>query len=554
MDGDDLTLLTADEMGRADRLAIEAGVPSRTLMENAGIAVADVAAEMVNYNELIVVLCGPGNNGGDGFVAARHLKERGFNVRLCLYGDRARLSGDAKAMAVLWRGAIEPLILHRQRELQKHTASEAHRIKDKVINAHDDPNFKSLPYSDDRAVLYVDALFGTGLRAGDEGLSAIIRALNEVAVNRNAQRRVSILAVDLPSGIDGTSGRSLGTGSGEVGECVRADQTVTFFRAKTGHVLFPGRQASGRVRVRDIAISDEILATVDAKTWRNAPLLWSKFWPSPPVVGHKYSRGHAVVLSGAAHATGAARLGARAALRVGAGLVTVASPKDAVSVNAAHLTSIMIGPLSRDDGLAEILKDPRKNAVLIGPGAGVTEATEINVSAALALERAVVLDADALTVFTGKSSALWQAIRARSANAGGVVLTPHEGEYARLFGPTSDCKLDRARQAARKAGAVVVLKGPDTVIAAPDGRATINCNAPPELATAGSGDVLAGLIAGLLAQQMPAWQAASAAVWLHGVCAEYLGPGLIAEDIPDCIPRVLRQIREILAPANQFCD
>jgi NAD(P)H-hydrate epimerase len=345
---------------------------------------------------------------------------------------------------------------------------------------------------------------------------------------------VPVLAVDVPSGLDGSTGQALGP-------VVEATRTVTFFRRKPGHLLMPGRALCGPVVVDDIGIPDSVLPDIGAQAWANAPALWSKEFPWPRLDGHKYSRGHALVVSGPAAHTGAARLGARGALRVGAGLVTVASPPDAIAVNAAQLTAVMLTAFDGAAGLGRILEDKRKNVVLLGPALGVGAPTRQLVGAVLASGVATVLDADALTSFADTPDALFAAIVSDAALP--VVMTPHDGEFDRLFpGGAAGCKLARARNAARRSGAVVVLKGPDTVVAAPDGRAAINDNAPPWLATAGAGDVLGGFVAGLLAQRMPAFAAACAAVWLHGAAAAAFGPGLIAEDLPETLPKVLRAL------------
>ena len=502
-----LELLSVEEMRRADEAAIAGGVSGLTLMENAGRAVTDAACEMVGTGARIALLCGPGNNGGDGFVAARHLAERGYSVNLGLLGDRSVLKGDAAGMAARWTGPLAPL------------ATE-------LVGNCD---------------LVIDAIFGAGLARPVEGQAArVIEATNASGT--------PILAVDVPSGVDGNSGEIKGT------VAIRAARTVTFFRRKPGHLLLPGRLLCGPVAVADIGIPPQVLtggvAGIRPATWANRPDLWRARFPWPQLDAHKYGRGHAIVVSGGAASTGAARLGARAALRIGAGLVTVASPRDALAVNAAHLTAIMVRGFDAPDGLAAVLADKRLNAVLIGPGAGIGEATARMVQTALASGAAVVLDADALTAFAGNPPSLFEAIRARPGRP--VVLTPHEGEFRRLFGAVEGSKLDRARAAARTGGAIVLLKGPDTVIAAPDGRAAINENAPPWLATAGSGDVLAGFITGLLAQGMPAFEAACAAAWMHGECASRFGPGLIAEDLPETLPEVLRRLHEAsAAPASR---
>jgi ADP-dependent NAD(P)H-hydrate dehydratase / NAD(P)H-hydrate epimerase len=506
-----LEVLTAREMAVADRLAVkEHGVASLSLMERAGSAVAASAREMAPSSSPVLVLCGPGNNGGDGFVAARLLKESGWTVQVLLLGDRAALKGDAAAMAERWDGALG------------------------VAEAAALPN----------EGLVIDALLGAGLDRALEGeIARLVDAVNA--------RALAVLAVDVPTGVDGTTGLVCGT-------AIRAARTVTFFRRKPGHLLLPGRALCGDVVTADIGIPDAVLDTIRPTTLVNAPLLWRHDFPRPRLDGHKYSRGHAVVVSGPADATGAARLGARGALRIGAGLVTVAGSSSATAINAAHLTAIMVRVIGRDSALSEFLSDSRRNAVLIGPGAGVGSSTAETVLTVLGTGAGVVLDADALTSFTQSDAArdgssgfgftkarpsgpperddFFAALKARTAP---VVMTPHEGEFARLFPEAAGSKLDRARLAASSSGAFVILKGADTVIAAPDGRAAVNDNAPAWLATAGSGDVLAGFVLGLLAQHMPAFEAACAAVWMHGACARAFGPGLIAEDLPEMLPKVL---------------
>jgi len=495
-----IELLTPTEMAEADRLAIAGGIAGLTLMENAGRAVADAAAEMVPPKARVTILCGPGNNGGDGFVVARLLADRGFEIRLSCLIPLERLKGDASVMARRWSGPILPLSLE-------------------LIGSCE---------------LIVDAMFGAGLVRDVEGaVAGLIEAANVSGI--------PVLAVDMPSGVDGASG-------GIRGRAFTARRTVTFFRRKPGHLLLPGRRCCGELVLADIGIASEVLAAIGGRTWANAPVLWQSCYPEPRQDGHKYTKGHAIVVSGPGHRTGAARLAARGALRAGAGLVTVASPPDAVAVNAAQLTAIMVEPFEGPRGLAALLSDPRRNACLIGPGAGISLSTRLLAQVALEFDASVVLDADALTAFTLDQDDdadpvvenLFAHIKEKPARA--VVLTPHEGEFRRVFGALTGSKLERARAAAERSGAIVILKGADTVIAAPDGRAAINENAPPSLATAGSGDVLAGFVTGLVAQGMPAWEAACAAVWLHGECANLFGPGLIAEDLPEALPHVLRSL------------
>jgi hydroxyethylthiazole kinase-like uncharacterized protein yjeF len=329
------------------------------------------------------------------------------------------------------------------------------------------------------------------------------------------------------------------------GIAVKAHATITFFRRKIGQLLLPGRLHCGKVHLADIGIPAAVLAQVKPQAFHNDPDLWLKSFHIPRIDGHKYGRGHAVVVSGGIASTGAARLAARGALRAGAGLVTIASPRSALAVNAAANLAIMVRPVDGAGELTAFMSDPRRNVVVLGPGGGVGREMREMALAALAIECAVVLDADALTSFCEEPQALLGAIKGRF--DGATVLTPHAGEFSRLFESLPDIvkagsKLAQARQAAAAAGAIVLLKGADTVVAAPDGRAAIADNGPPWLATAGSGDVLAGLLAGLLAQGMPCFEAAAAAVWLHGETGTEVGPGLIAVDLPEAMPKIYRRL------------
>ncbi|MDX3895708.1 NAD(P)H-hydrate dehydratase [Pusillimonas sp.] len=479
-------LLTPEQMSAADEAAIAAGARGADLMEAAGLAVAATVRRHWPMGP-VTVLCGPGNNGGDGFVAARHLRAWGWPVRLGLLGSADSLTPDAAHHAALWGDAIEPFDVGLL----------------------------------DGASVVVDALFGAGLARPIEGPA--LEVLREVA-----HRSLPVCAVDVPSGLDGATGQVLGM-------AVPARHTVTFFRKKPGHVLLPGRQLCGQITLADIGIPPQVVEGMDEIAFENEPALWRDMFPWPRADDHKYARGHVLVVGGEIM-TGAARLSAMAAARAGAGLVTVAAPAPVWPVYAAALTSVMVQPLDDASNLNDILADARKNVLVVGPGAGVSEATRQHVLAALDTGRGVVLDADAITSFGPAPQALFSAIK------GPCVLTPHEGEYSRLFAGHGS-KLERARQAARQSGAVVLLKGADTVIASPDGRAVINSNAPPTLATGGTGDVLTGFIAGLMAQGMAPFLAASAGAWLHGEAARQFGPGLVSEDLPAMLPRVLRRLK-----------
>jgi hydroxyethylthiazole kinase-like uncharacterized protein yjeF len=330
-----------------------------------------------------------------------------------------------------------------------------------------------------------------------------------------------------------------------MGVAVRATETVTFFRRKPAHLLLPGRMYCGRARVADIGIDADVLEEIRPQTFENIPQFWRTSFPVPKIDGHKYARGHAIVVSGDIAATGAARMSARGSLRAGAGLVTLASPRDALAVNSTALTAVMVRAIDTTVEFAELLSDKRLDTCVIGPGVGVGERTRDFVLAALSAKRNLVLDADALTSFAEAPDHLFEAIK--TSHDPEVVLTPHEGEFQRLFSDISNkhpnrSKLERVRAAAERSGAVVLLKGPDTVVASPDGRATIAANAPPWLATAGAGDVLAGMIAGMLAQGVAAFEAACIGVWMHGEAAREAGPGLIAEDLPEVLPAVFRRL------------
>jgi hydroxyethylthiazole kinase-like uncharacterized protein yjeF len=493
-------LLTAAEMAEADRRTVADGVPGMTLMEAAGRAVAEGAAALAPEGPVLVV-AGPGNNGGDGFVAARRLLAAGREVRVALFGDPARLRGDARVAFERWPGGLLP-------------ADEG------------------LP----QAALVVDALFGAGLARPVDGPAAALVA----AMNRAPKR----LAVDLPSGVDSDTGAVRGT-------TVQADATVTFFRRKPGHLLYPGRGACGRVTVADIGIDAGVLDAIAPRAFENAPALWRAAVRPPAPEDHKYRRGHALVVSGGLARTGAARLAAAAALRAGAGLVTLLSPPEALAVNAAHLTAVMLRRLDGPEALAAALADPRARAAALGPALGTGPAQRALVAAALAAPAALVLDADALTLWGDDPDALFAATRGRPAPS---VLTPHEGEFARLFpGLAGGARPDRARAAAAQSGATLILKGPDTVVAAPDGRIAINANAPAWLATAGSGDVLAGIACGLLAQGAAGFDAACAAAWLHGAAGAEAGPGLTAEDLAPALRPVLRRLWEPDTGVNEGC-
>ncbi|MEZ5870946.1 MAG: NAD(P)H-hydrate dehydratase [Nitratireductor sp.] len=491
-------LLTPQEMARADALAIHCGITGIELMENAGRAVFDVASHLVVPGRNVMVLCGTGNNGGDGFIAARLLHESGFKVIAAIAGNEASIKGDA---AIAFR-----------------------RMRESGVVPVDADEVEP-----ERAALIIDALLGAGIDRPVTGrLAALISRVNGSGVR--------IVAVDLPSGINGANGAVMGI-------AVQAHHTVTFFRRKPGHLLYPGRHYCGEITLAQIGIPASVLSGLAPKVFANDRRIWGKSFPLPQAMGHKYDRGHALVLSGPQYRTGAARLAAQAALRIGAGLVTLASPVCAMAENAAHLTEIMLREMSNDESLRALLSDQRFRAALAGPGGGADASMRGKVAVMLEAGRSAVLDADALTAFAEEPETLFGLI---AASEGDVVMTPHAGEFARLFGNQGSDRLAAAREAAARSSATIILKGGDTVIAAPDGRTTINENAPPWLATAGSGDVLAGLACGLLAQGMTGFEAACCAVWIHGAAAAEFGPGLIAGDIEKGVPAVMQALLPVI--------
>ncbi|MEO8812253.1 MAG: NAD(P)H-hydrate dehydratase [Caulobacteraceae bacterium] len=480
-------ILTVAQMASADRAAIEAGTSGLVLMERAGAAVADAIAARFPVGAA-VVLAGPGNNGGDGYVVARRLRAAGWAVRVeALAPPR---TADARAAAAGWDGETAPLVAREPAD----------------------------------GAIVVDALFGVGLDRPLGGeLVRLARALDRAGT--------PVVAVDVPSGVSGDAGKPLDAVS------FRADLTVTFHRKKPVHVLQPGRSLCGELIVADIGLGE-----TTANLHENTPELWLGLYPWPGVAAYKQTRGRLIVVSGEAWSTGAARLASRAGLRIGAGLVTVLSPLDALMVNATHLEAIMLRPFDTEQELAAAASNAE--AVVIGPAAGVTEATLCNVLALARAGAALVVDADALSVFRDDPDELFSALDRDD------VLTPHAGEFERIFPgllKSAPERITAARTAAARAQAVVLLKGPDTVVAAPDGRAAVNVNGSPWLATAGSGDVLAGLIGGLIAQGMESFEAACAGAWIHAACADHFGAGLVSEDLPGLVPKVLKDLQARVA-------
>lgn len=493
-----LELLTADEMLRAEQITIDGGTPSLTLMENAGRAVAEEVVRRFPRGSKVSICCGRGNNGGDAFVCARILRERGFQIRLGLLGKPEELKAEPKEMARRWDETIEPLTVSMLEGTE----------------------------------VVVDGIMGSGLKGPVNGeIADIIQSVND--------KKIPVVAIDMPTGIEMTHGSVQGIAFESV-------STVTFFRKKTGQVQFPGKKYCGDVRVSDIGISNKVLADIAPQTFVNEPDFWLRYYPRLNKEGHKYDRGHAVVVSGPMESTGASRLSAAAALRIGVGLVSLATSKAAFYVNAAQLTSIMLSVYDGSAGLGELLtNDPRQNAVLIGPGAGLSQETCENVAAVLSSEATVIIDAEGLTAFEQNPQDLFGLIQGRSAP---TIITPHKGEFDRIFPElgNAESKLVQAKRAAEISGSVVIFKGPITIISAPDGLSAVMGDAPPWLATAGTGDILAGMITGLCAQGMSPFDAAAAAVWMHAELARTFGPGMISEDMPDLLPPLLQRLNKIM--------
>ena len=481
-------LLSVEQMRAAEQYMFTQGTESYALMRRAGAAVAECIDQRYPGRP-VLVLAGPGNNGGDGFIAAQALAGWGRAVVLAFLGDVSKLRGGAAAAAAQFKGMVVSL---------------------KDISLADDP-------------VVVDALFGTGLTRAIEGDAAdMLRAVRDHSLD--------VVAVDIPSGIHGDTGEVLGIAA-------VADITVTFAAKKYGHVLMPGRALCGEIIIADIGIDQEALESVKPAVLENAPALWLAHFPWPKPETNKYNRGATLVIGGPVAHAGAARLAALAALRTGSGLVSIVCDKKDEAVYASEALSLITDTL---DNWHKLLEDKRNNTVLIGPGAGVNDTTCHHVLAALEAGKRTVLDADALSAFASKPEMLFGAIKSP------CILTPHTGEFARLFPEIAKGqgnKLQKTLRAAQASHAVVVLKGYDTVIAAPDGRVVVNTNAPPSLATAGAGDVLGGICAGLLAPGMEAFEAACAAVWIHGEAAQQQGVGLIAEDLLSHLPSALQSLK-----------
>ena len=480
-------VLTTAEMSKADAAAIASGIAGIQLMKAAGTSVAHEVIEEFKPCP-VLILCGPGNNGGDGFITAQYLKKKGWPVRIACMVKRNALKGDSALAAKNWDGEIETL--------------------NSSLSVH-------------QTGLVIDAIFGTGF-ARTLAIELVI------LFEKIRSRKIPVVAVDVPTGLNAT------TGTAEP-DTLKASLTVTFCRKKTGHLLLPGKLHCGKIIIADIGITDTIVTALNTTCLENHPTLWLKNFPLPNDESHKYTRGHAVIYGGEKR-TGAACLAAAAAQKIGAGLVTITSPIKTIPIYSTFRASIMVDECKDIKDIKTILRDERKNAILIGPGAGVDKKLRQIVETALSFNKSGVLDADVFSVYKNNHKDLFSKLSPK------YVLTPHEKEFERIFGIIKGNKLERALKAAKISNAIVLLKGSDTIIAAPDGASVINTNAPPVLATAGSGDVLSGLITGLITQGMPPFMATCAAVWLHGKTAQTYGIGLTAEDIISTLPQVLKDI------------
>lgn len=483
-------LLTAETMKNADAETIARGTSGVTLMEQAGNAVTQLITEH-NKPKPTLVVCGPGNNGGDGWVVARRLSEKKWPVKILSLVPVKQLSGDAAHVAHHWDG---PVHNHWDKSLLEGTE------------------------------LIIDAIFGIGLnKPVDENTAEIICALNE--------HPAPIVSIDIPSGIHADTGEVLGTACNAV-------LTVTFSCKKPGHILLPGKSHCRLIAVTDIGIPVDVINHAACPYFENIPDLWTEHLPQKRLRKHKYDYGHVMVLGGPMHSTGASRMSATSALRTGAGLVSIVCPEEAVAIYASHLTSVMLSPCKLEDNkaFAAAIEGKYKHVIVMGPGAGITESTKQAVLTALSMQKKCIIDADALTCFKDNPQTLFDAIDSE------VILTPHEGEFSRLFPDITGSKLERARDAAKQSGATVLLKGNDTAIASPDGRVALNSNAPAFLGTAGSGDVLSGIIAGIFSQHVPAFESACIGTWIHSETASKAGRGLMAEDLPAHIPEVLAKL------------
>ncbi len=495
-------LLNKETAYLIDKMAVDEGVSLSDLMETAGkrsaeIIINEIVPKIKNFNKKIYVICGPGNNGGDGFVVARYLKEEGISIRI--------------------------LSLNSEKELNNVVMQ---KLKDLDTELE---NIGEISFSE--ADVVVDAIFGVGInRPVNKNYVKVFREINKESK--------LIVSLDIPSGVDTDTGLLMP-------EAIKADHTITFVYPKLGHYLLPAKKYVGNIHVVDIGIPINVNSKIENGYMfhLNSPDYWISDFKWPAEDDHKYKRGHVLVQSGPESSTGAARLAAISALRIGAGAVTLSSSREALNVNATHLTSVMIKEINNSEEFFNFLDQKKINSLIIGPGCGVNQFTKELTLNALNYKISLILDADAISSFEEESVDFIKALEYSKAD---VIITPHEGEFNKIFGNLKGSKIERTKSAAIKSKSTVILKGNDTVIASPDGEVIISDKTSPFLATAGSGDVLSGICGGLTAQGMKSFKAACAAQWIHSSIGLIAGPGLIAEDmisiIKDDVPDILMRI------------
>ena len=499
-----INILTSKQTKNLDILSIKNGVSLSNLMENAGEASFDIIINQIipnilNFNNKITILCGPGNNGGDGFVIAKKLCQKNFDVTVCSPFDKHKFNPTVKT------------------KLKSCTFD--------IVN----PSQKLFK----RADLIIDALFGVGLnRDINKELSYLIKLVNK--------EKKFVVSIDIASGLDSDTGE-------ERPISINADHTISFQTPKPCHYLLPGKIKTGKLSIVQIGIPKKVFNNIKnlSKIYLNTMDLWKSHFPRPNEYDHKYSRGHLLVQSGDKFSTGASRLASLSALRVGAGIVTLASTDESAMINAAHLTSVMVKNINTKKDFIDFYNKRKVNAFLIGPGCGLTKYTKELSLVAIKTGLPVVLDADSISVFEDEPNELFSAIKKYNKN---VILTPHEGEFKRIFKNSIGSKISKASKASRESSAIIIYKGNDTIISSPNSHLAISDKTSPFLATAGSGDILAGICAGLLSQGMDAFMAACAGQWFHKKIGEISGPGMIADDMPGFIetflPNILGEIYE----------
>ncbi|MDX1950377.1 MAG: NAD(P)H-hydrate dehydratase [Rickettsiales bacterium] len=496
-------IFSAENTKKADSEAERFGISNFTLMCNAGEKSADLVDKILDYKkkgDAVYILCGVGNNGGDGYITARILKERGYDIRLSNIGDLRKVSElTLQAMDFAVSSGIE-------------------------IEEFDEDYLE-------QADLIIDAIFGIGLKRDITGdIAEIIEKINYA---KNSQKnKFLVFSLDVPSGVCSNTGEVRNI-------AIQADYTISYQTPKIGCYLLPAKNYVGKIEVADIGIPDEAFSEIYNPYFINSTDLWLDKFPFPKLESHKYHKGHIVIDGGEEDFTGASRMASIASMRVGAGLATICADEKSLPIYATSMLSVMVKRLKEIEDLEKYIKLKKVNSAVLGCGSGFDILAPLRVYHCLEEKLACVIDADVFSIFQEKPKEFIKALKKNKKS----VLTPHEGEFKRVFN-VDGSKIERASKAAKLCDNVIVLKGNDTIIASPDGRIAVNNNAPTWLATAGSGDVLAGIIGGLLAQNMPSFEAACAGVWIHSECANILGQGLISEDLIDAIPLVLQSLSQ----------